>query len=74
MLLSVESVWLALLMLTQLAFMGPELFQLVGEIWLNQPTITILLVAGLIVFSLSLIDTHLYRKSIESKRQQLRHQ
>ena len=61
-------------MLIELAFMGPDLSQIAGEIWLNQPTITILLVVGLIIFILSVIDTYFYRKSLEAKRHQLRDQ
>jgi cell division protein FtsL len=53
--------------------MESDISQFIGEIWRYKPIIIILLVAGLIVFILSVIDTHRHRKKIHKKRHRTKH-
>jgi hypothetical protein len=48
--------------------MDSDLSKFIGEIWRYKPIIIILLAAGLILFVLSVIDTHRHRKKIQKKR------
>jgi len=48
--------------------MASDLSKFIGEIWQYKPILIILLVAGLIIFVLSVIDTHRHRKKIHKKR------
>ena len=48
--------------------MDSDLSQFIGDIWRYQPIIIILLVAGLIIFVLSVVDTHRHRKKTNKKR------
>lgn len=50
--------------------MDSDLSQFVNDIWQYNPLLIILLVAGLIVFVFSVIDTHRHRKKIQKKRHQ----
>jgi hypothetical protein len=49
--------------------MDSDVVQFIGEIWQYKPMLIVLLAVGLIVFVLSVIDTHRHRK----KTQRLRH-
>jgi hypothetical protein len=53
--------------------MNSDLSQFIGDIWRYKPIIVILLVAGLIIFALSVIDTHRHRKKNHKKRHRTKH-
>lgn len=48
--------------------MDSDLSQFVSEIWQHKPIVIVLLVAGFVLFVLSVIDTHRHRKKIQKKR------
>ena len=48
--------------------MDTNLQQFISEIWQYKPFIIVLLVGGLILFVLSVIDTHRHRKKDHKKR------
>jgi len=48
--------------------MNSDVSTFVGEIWRYQPTIIVLVVGCLIIFCLSVIDTHRHRKKEHKKR------
>ena len=48
--------------------MDSNLSQFIGEIWRYKPVLIIVLIGGLIIFVLSVIDTHRHRKKIHKKR------
>ena len=50
--------------------MDSDLSQFMGDIWQYNPLFIILLVAGLLIFVLSVIDTHRHRKKIQKRRHQ----
>jgi len=50
--------------------MNSDLSQFIGDICQYNPLFIILLVGGLIVFVLSVIDTHRHRKKNQKKRHQ----
>ena len=45
--------------------MDSDLSQFIGDVWRYKPIVVILLVAGLIIFVCSVIDTHRHRKKIK---------
>jgi len=45
----------------------------IGQIWQYKPIIIVLVVGCLIIFSLSVIDTHRHRKKEHKKRHRTRH-
>jgi hypothetical protein len=53
--------------------MDPDLSKLIGDIWQYKPVIIVLVVGGLIIFVLSVIDTHRHRKKIHKKRHRTKH-
>jgi len=48
--------------------MDSDLSQFIGEVWRYKPILIILLLGGLIIFVLSVIDTHRHRKKTQKKR------
>ena len=48
--------------------MNTDISEFFGEIWGHTPLIIILLVAGLITFIISVIDTHRHRKALQKWR------
>jgi len=53
--------------------MDPDLSKFIGEIWQYKPILIILLAGGLVIFILSVIDTHRHRKKIHKHRHRSRH-
>ena len=53
--------------------MDSDLSKLIGDIWQYKPVIIVLVVGGLIIFVLSVIDTHRHRKKIHKKRHRTKH-
>jgi hypothetical protein len=53
--------------------MDSDISQFIGEVWRYKPILIILLVGGLIIFILSVIDTHRHRKKITKKRHRPKH-
>ena len=52
--------------------MDSNLSQFISEIWRYKPIIIVLLVGGIIIFVLSVIDTHRHRKKTHKKRHHLK--
>ena len=52
--------------------MNSDTFRPISEMWQYNPSLIILLVAGVIIFILSVIDTHRYRNQIQNHRQRSR--
>ena len=48
--------------------MDSDVSQFIGEVWRYKPILIILLLGGLIIFILSVIDTHRHRKKTQKKR------
>jgi uncharacterized integral membrane protein len=53
--------------------MDPDLSKFIGEIWQYKPILIILLAGGLVIFILSVIDTHRHRKKIQKQRKRSKH-
>jgi hypothetical protein len=53
--------------------MESDVSKFLSEIWQHKPVIIVLFVGGLIVFILSVIDTHRHRKKEHAKRHRTRH-
>ena len=53
--------------------MDQDLSKFIGEIWQYQPLLIILLVGGVMIFVLSVIDTHRHRKKIHKHRHRSKH-
>jgi hypothetical protein len=48
--------------------MDSDLSKSITEMWQYNPSLIILLVAGVIIFILSVVDTHRYRSQIQNHR------
>ena len=48
--------------------MDAESSKFVGEVWKYKPVIVLLVLGFVIIFCLSVIDTHRHRKQIQKKR------
>ena len=53
--------------------MDSDVSKLIGDIWQYKPVIIVLVVGGLIIFVLSVIDTHRHRKKNHKKRHRTKH-
>ncbi len=53
--------------------MDSDLSKSISELWQNNPSFIILLVAGVIIFICSVLDTHRYRNQIQHHRQRSSH-
>ena len=53
--------------------MDSDLSKFISEIWQYKPSLVVLLVAWVIIFILSVIDTHRYRNQIQNHRHRSKH-
>ena len=53
--------------------MDEDTSKFISEIWQYKPFLIILLMAGVVIFILSVIDTHRHRKKIRKERHRLKH-
>ena len=53
--------------------MDSDLSKFISEIWQYKPFLIVLLSAGLVVFILSVIDTHRHRKKTKKHRHRPKH-
>jgi hypothetical protein len=56
-----------------LFYMDAESSKFVGEVWKYKPVIILLVAGFVIIFCLSVIDTHRHRKKENKKRQKSKH-
>ena len=54
--------------MTEPIFMVSDLFKSISEMWQYNPSFIILLLASVIIFILSVINTHRYRNQIQNYR------
>jgi hypothetical protein len=56
-----------------MSLMDSNLSQFISDIWHYKPFVIVLVVAGCVLFVLSVIDTHRHRKKVQKKRRRPRH-